>query len=109
MSLRDGKPGPIHLGGTLDRIRNGAWHHLALAWDAAEGRLYRNGRLVTRFDRRPDAPDLADYRLRLGGGIGGGPASADGVMDEIAVFDRALGEDEVAGLVRRTIPLRFQR
>jgi len=81
------------------RIEPGRWTHLAIVYDrflVDRMRLYVDGTLVARSMSLSDAPGFADIRmLRLGTGaerIG----AYRGMIDEVKVFARALGEDEIA-------------
>jgi hypothetical protein len=80
------------------RIDAGRWTHLAIVYDrflVDRMRLYVDGVLVARAMSFRDAPGFADIRtLRLGTGaerIG----AYRGMIDEVKVFARALGEDEI--------------
>ncbi len=81
------------------RIDAGRWTHLAVVYDrflVDRMRLYVDGQLVARAMAFSDAPGFADVRtLRLGTGaerIG----AYRGMIDEVKVFARALGDDEIA-------------
>ena len=81
------------------RIEPGRWTHLAIVYDrflVDRRRLYVDGTLVARAMSFSDAPGFADIRmLRLGTGaerIG----AYRGMIDEVKVFSRALGEEEIA-------------
>jgi len=90
------------------RVEPGRWTHLAIVYDrflVDRMRLYMDGVLVARGMSFSDAPGFADIRtLRLGTGaerIG----AYRGMIDEVKVFGRALGEEEIvaesAGRARR--------
>ena len=81
------------------RIEAARWTHLAIVYDrflVDRMRLYVDGTLVARAMSVSDAPGFSDIRmLRLGTGaerIG----AYRGMIDEVKVFARALGEDEIA-------------
>jgi hypothetical protein len=81
------------------RIEAGRWTHLAIVYDrflVDRMRLYVDGTLVARGMSFGDAPGFSDIRmLRLGTGaerIG----AYRGMIDEVKVFARALGEEEIA-------------
>ncbi|HXF79822.1 MAG TPA: LamG domain-containing protein [Usitatibacter sp.] len=81
------------------RIAAGRWTHVAIVYDrflVDRMRLYVDGALVARSMSFSDAPGFADVRtLRLGTGaerIG----AYRGMIDEVKVFARALGEEEIA-------------
>ena len=81
------------------RIDAGRWTHLAIVYDRFlidRMRLYVDGELVARAMSFDDAPGFADIRtLRLGTGserIG----AYRGMIDEVKVYARALGDEEIA-------------
>lgn len=76
---------------------NGKWVHFVYTYDGSTSRLYVDGLLT---DSRPDPSTmlpLPGQALKIGEGSGGTP----GVVDEPAVWSRALSEHEVAQLYRR--------
>ena len=82
------------------RVEAGRWTHFAIVYDrflVDRMRLYVDGVLVARAMSFSDGPGFADIRtLRLGTGaerIG----AYRGMIDEVKVFARALGEEEIAG------------
>lgn len=91
-------------GGEL--LSDGAWHHVAMTFDAQGGpenlRLYVDG----RFSASATAvgPVLASSEpLFVGGGAGGVYQTFRGAVDEVRVWNRALSEAEIRqGTVSRT-------
>jgi hypothetical protein len=79
------------------------WHHLALVWDDGEAAGYLDGERVGRCDL--DQGKLAyGTTIRLGGSfLERVPMSGD--LDEVSLFDRRLGEEELRQLVERTTAL----
>ncbi|MBD3181210.1 hypothetical protein GF312_02890 [Candidatus Poribacteria bacterium] len=80
-------------GGQL--IADGEWHHLVAMKDEEEGKIYIDGNLV---GSAPFTPlDISnDYPLIIGANAE--PAAHvmfKGVVDEVAVYNRALTEDEI--------------
>lgn len=80
------------------RVDAGRWTHVAIVYDrflVDRMRLYVDGALVARAMSLGDGPGFADIRtLRLGTGaerIG----AYRGMIDEVKVFARALGEEEI--------------
>jgi hypothetical protein len=73
----------------------GEWHHVVVTYDGAHASLYLDGHRLGTTD--------ATGPLRLTGDLYVGhrptetdlPASFTGVMDEVAVYDHALSEDEI--------------
>lgn len=76
-----------------------SWHHLALAYDGESARLH--------FDGKPDEDPLhikgitgqVPAVLFLGTRSGAG-SDFEGQVDEVALYDRALGPDEIASHLR---------
>jgi Ca2+-binding RTX toxin-like protein len=67
------------------------WSHLALTYDGAKLRLYVNGQLV---DSEPSPPAMASVgSLMLGGNEG--EEDFQGRLDEVRIYDRALGASEI--------------
>ncbi len=77
------------------------WHHLAVTWDF-EGKLsvlYIDGAEVATFIAGFQGFPVIKETLRIGfnGGVGDRPAhnGADGVIDEFAIYHRALSAGEI--------------
>jgi hypothetical protein len=75
------------------RIKNGEWHFIAASWDGKEKmKLFLNGSLVA-------SGKFKDYirpkrkRMIIGYDKGHGIGSLDMTVDEIILYDRALGEE----------------
>lgn len=86
-------------------IADGRWHHLAASWSPKSADLYIDGRRVAweRESRELLQGTLPDLR------VGGGPqdeshAPFKGDIDEVAAWDRALTEIEVAQQYRSAKP-----
>ncbi|NLO74908.1 MAG: LamG domain-containing protein, partial [candidate division WS1 bacterium] len=92
-----GKSKPYYTGNSLSGINDGNWHHVAIAWDATTGALFKDGQMVLPFKRTdPDISKLiTTYGMHIGGGRG---AAACAIMDEIAVFKRGLTAEEITSL-----------
>jgi hypothetical protein len=69
------------------------WTHVALTDDGAHARLYLNGELVATG--QAPSLDQSDGELRIGGDAIWGEYF-DGRIDEVRVYDRVLGQAEVA-------------
>jgi len=78
-------------------VPEGYWTHLAGVWDGTKLRLFINAVEASNLDfAGPIAPQLAGRPLILGNYIGRKDAYAfDGLLDDIKVFDVALGEDGI--------------
>jgi MSHA biogenesis protein MshQ len=88
------------------------WYHVALVEDGSEGRAYVNGAVLTDADvtggdmHRPAAPydvwESEPVRIGWSQGRGGDLATLvyfDGIIDEVAIYNRALSADEVGELM----------
>jgi len=78
-------------------LQAGTWQHVALTYDKASGRaqLYLNGAAVADQIVGTIEPETS-YDLYLGRRPAGDSAmSADGLLDEVSVYDRALSADEI--------------
>jgi hypothetical protein len=79
---------------------DGGWHHIVCTYDGAtrERKVFING---LQKDVQTNATDLAivGNMLWLGGAPYGTANFYDGLLDEVMIFDRALGADEIAEVV----------
>ncbi len=85
-------------------IQPGVWHHFVVTWDAVGGRVYVDGeRVVVAVCEQPRLTS----RVNIGGvGNNFSPAlCADMLMDEFALWNRTLTDDEVTALFNRNMPL----
>ena len=78
------------VGGQIVEV--GRWNHLAGTYDQATARLYVNGSLVARVSVSGSAAAAVDARIGLDQ-VGGG--TGVGLIDEVALYSRALGAKEV--------------
>ena len=93
-----------HDGGTTDGIPagenldDGRWHHLAMTWkiDTTNGfRSYLDGKLVEQRDSSAEEIPFQNTALYFGS-FNGQDEFAEGELDEIAIWERALSESEIA-------------
>lgn len=86
----DASPDPFHR----------QWHHLVVVHGQGKVTVYLDG--VSAAEKPNDGKDLPARFLTIGAPAAGRPEadSFTGKIDEVAVFDRALTADEVAGLAR---------
>ena len=93
-----------HDGGTTDGISagtnldDGRWHHLAMTWEIAATngfRSYLDGKLVDQRDSAAEEIPFQNAALYFGAFNGQGEF-AEGELDEIAIWERALSESEIA-------------
>ena len=76
------------------KLRPRRWTHLAMTYDGAQVRLYVDGRRVAAR-RRAGAPNAGGGPLLIGAGAGG--RYFKGAIDDVRIYNRALG----AGAIRR--------
>ena len=81
----------------------GEWHHLALVSEGRQGRLYVNGTL----GGERVFPAAPAERLALSVGSWANGANYSGAVDEVVLFDRALGAAEIAALRDELLPRRL--
>jgi hypothetical protein len=83
---------------TLAELANGDPHHIVATYDAATGMkaIYIDGNLIGAFDGPDNAPiiDGGGAEAFIGSDRGGEPFA--GVLDEVAVWDRALPPADIA-------------
>ncbi len=84
---------------TTTNAADGNWHHVAMVWDQEKVQAYLDGQVRFTFDRKKvDLSGILEtYALCLGGSISDGQ-TANSVMDEVAVWSRKLGEEEIKSL-----------
>lgn len=80
--------------------REGGWHHFAASWDGAQIVLWRDGvRIAEGEQKKTDSPDGRPRTLRIGG-FADGDATSEAVLDEIAIFNRPITDEEVKTIFR---------
>jgi hypothetical protein len=75
----------------------GTWQHIALSWDGAHYRLYVNGIEEAGLDNAFSIIDSTD-EITLGNADGFAAAGFAGLVDEAALYNRALSAAEVAAV-----------
>ncbi len=78
------------------KIDTNVWTHLAFTYDGAHMRLYVNGELVAT-QAQADAPLAAPGDLKIGCSAWWWEEGFDGKIDEVRIYDRALGAGEIGG------------
>jgi hypothetical protein len=98
---------PSSAGGDGFSLRGGSvpagqWTHVAVTWDAPSGRwtLYRNGWQAGSDDLDDDNPLISKNAATCIGSLYhyGGGSFFDGLIDEVAIYDRALTAQEIRDL-----------
>lgn len=72
----------------------GSWVHVAGTYDGDKLRLYVNGEEVA--DKKLKKMNVADTPVWIGAGYNGWLFPMEGQLDEVAIFRRALDENEIA-------------
>ena len=72
----------------------GIWYHVAGTWDSANNRLYVNG-ILEDTDAQSGALQTGDNPVRLGEGTTYTGRQWDGILEQIMIFNRALGPSEI--------------
>ena len=94
----------IHLFGTSP-INDGKWHHLAATADRKGAmKLYRDGELEVENDIAAHANQNEDNLkpFTIGGEVGVAARTlVDGAMDEVALFNIVLTEDQITEIVQK--------
>ena len=75
-------------------VEKDQWMHVLVSGDGDKFRIYANGEKVAQTDFQETRGNNITYRL---GGSGG--ETFAGVMDDVAVFTRALDEDEISSIL----------
>ena len=72
----------------------GSWHHIVGVYDGAVLQLYVDGTLAATAGDSRAAKDKQPP-LRLGYGYGNGDGALRGTLDEVAIYEKALGSDRI--------------
>lgn len=81
------------------QLKSDAWTHITVTYDGETGRIYRNGRLREEGDIPAEGFTGTAY---IGGIDRHNGGFWHGMIDEVALFNRALTEEEVAQLYLMT-------
>lgn len=90
----------------LNPLPNNQWTHIASTYDGAELKLYVNGTLIGTDPHvdtidQSGSPLFIGNRFRPSGDVGG----FQGLMDDVKIFDTALGPTEIAALAQTTLAM----
>ncbi len=90
------------INGAGPTVDDGQWHHAAVVWSSVRGyiKYYHDGALLTTVEvDRGNNPDLGQAGFNIGTHrAANGARNWDGYLDEIAVFNVELTENQVAAL-----------
>jgi len=82
----------------------GKWAHLAFTFDSQQLRLFTNGTLVSTFSLPVPGPVSENGGLVIGGHRAGTGRNFDGLIDDVALWSRVLGDSEIASLYNGGTP-----
>jgi len=82
---------------TTDPITDADWHQVVITYDGTEAAMYWDGNL--QGSTQPNVFHENDVNIKIGGFYENGPLSWQyclaGSIDEVAIYNRALTEDEI--------------
>ncbi|MCB9658405.1 MAG: LamG domain-containing protein [Sandaracinaceae bacterium] len=86
----------------FDGTQDDVWHHVAVTYDGTDAVLYLDGAEIARMTSNYNATHTRPLRIGMGTGSGGGTLYPfAGIIDEVALYDRALTAGEVAAIQTR--------
>jgi hypothetical protein len=80
---------------TTELPETGKWHHIAATYDGENMRVYLDGDVLAEKQEQFDFQCKNELPLMVGGGVQRPQYSFLGEIDEVAIFNRALSQDEV--------------
>ena len=84
-----------------NKMKNEMWHHVVGTCDDEVRKIYLDGEVISELPLGFDFVGTNDEDLRIGCAKGKPEyAFEDGSIDEVAVWSRALGEDEIKTAIR---------
>jgi dolichyl-diphosphooligosaccharide--protein glycosyltransferase len=93
-------PGVTDDGWSAGSIPTGEWTHVVATYDGSRRAIFVDGELAGRDSTEGGPAEWGEW-LRVGARTADGTAHGfEGVIDELRVFETALGEDRVEGLFR---------
>jgi len=82
----------------VSALDDGLWHHLAVTYDGAKAKIYYDGELGKETTVSRDIPD-SSAPLGIGNTVAGqfrpGQRGTDALIDEVAIYNRALTPEEI--------------
>ena len=87
----------VYGGGMLDQFNDSNWHHLVMTIASDSVRFYFNGQLTSTFERGPNLI-FNDEPLRMGRSQAAYWKAFEGLIDDVGLWNRPLGECEVQAL-----------
>ena len=99
----------VNLGGELQRrfiilpndMRNKPWHHIVATYNDTIIKIYLDGEIIVKLETKFIFNGINDHDLRIGCAKNKPQyAFEDGSIDELAIWSRALSEDEIRRAMR---------
>ena len=83
--------------GQMD-LRDSKWHHVVGTWDGGTIKVYTDGVLEDENEwEYPPASYAATFSIGIRLEGWGGYMQFRGLMDEVCIYDEALGQEEISG------------
>ncbi len=96
------------IGPSMSRNANGIWHHVVARRGRAQFDLFSDGEnMASGVDPRPIADITSPLVLGGRNNVGGKANALTGRLDEVAIWDRALTDDEIATLYNHGVGTRL--
>ena len=96
------RPGP-YLSTVGVNMNDGQWHHIAGTYDGAAMRIYWDGLLNNSFSVSGTI-NTGSYPVYIGGVYGKPEYGFPGIIDEVAIYNRALSAEEIRQLYKYGSP-----
>lgn len=87
--------GGIVLNSNVLNIPTGIWHHVIMRRQGANFTLYLNNKLIGQSNTNVNDDPPSNNPLRIGERQGNQQFPIDGLIDEVAFWNRALSDDEI--------------
>jgi len=81
------------------------WHHIAVTFDGQDMRLYLDGALDSVYNASGVTFGNTVEDLIIGGDFPGGDEYFDGTLDDVRLYDGALGAGDIATLYGGSVPI----
>jgi hypothetical protein len=91
----------------LDRSLLSDWTHVVVTFDSARLQLFVNGQLTKTHTLPISGPIAETGGLVIGGHRAGEGRNFDGMIDEVAIWNRVLSESEIEAIYNNGTPLCF--
>jgi alkaline phosphatase D len=89
----------------LDRSLLSDWTHVAVTFDSVRLQLFVNGKLARTHMQPISGPVAETGGLIIGGHRAGEGRNFDGMIDEVAIWNRVLSESEIDAMYNNGTPL----